>query len=106
MPNAGFAGNEFVTYVVVSDGVGTATATLAIEVQNRSPTAVNDNYSVHSAIPSRFAAGASVLSNDNDGDGDPFSVLSHGAAITARSASAPTAPSAYRRTRASRAMNS
>ena len=33
-PNAGFAGNEFVTYVV-SDGVGTATATLVIEVQKR-----------------------------------------------------------------------
>ena len=79
VPNAGFAGNEFVTYVV-SDGVGTATATLAIEVQNESPTAVNDSYSVHSGNTLTVAAGAGVLSNDSDGDGDPFSVLSHGAA--------------------------
>ena len=67
------------TYVV-SDGVGTATATLAIEVQNESPTAVNDSYSVHSGNTLTVAAGAGVLSNDSDGDGDPFSVLSHGAA--------------------------
>ena len=69
------------TYVV-SDGVGTATATLVIEVQNESPTAVNDNYSVQTGNTLTVAAGSGVLSNDNDGDlSDPFSVLSHGAAM-------------------------
>ena len=59
----------FVTYVV-SDGVGTATATLAIEVQNRSPTAVNDNYSVQSGKPSRLPRAPPAVER-NDGDGDP-----------------------------------
>jgi VCBS repeat-containing protein len=76
-PNANFSGIDSYTYTI-SDGHGTSTATVTINVAevNDPPVAVNDNYPATEDQPLTIPA-PGVLDNDMDPDGDPLSVISN-----------------------------
>src|SRR5206468_927273 len=64
-PAAGFAGTDSFSYAA-SDGVDAPHATVAIDVLNAPPVAVNDNY----VIDVNASQSGNVLANDSDADGD------------------------------------
>ncbi|NDK36985.1 Ig-like domain-containing protein, partial [Rhodovulum sulfidophilum] len=74
-PNAGFVGTEVLTYTV-SDGTTFSQAEVTIAVANTPPAAVDDSYSVHAGEVLTVAAGAGLLANDSDADGDAINVTS------------------------------
>ncbi|MCX7843915.1 MAG: cadherin-like domain-containing protein, partial [Candidatus Bipolaricaulota bacterium] len=73
-PPANWTGTTTFTYRAKdTSNAYSNTATVTITVQNRSPTAQNDNYYTYMGIPlTRSAPG--VLANDFDPDGDPLTV--------------------------------
>ncbi len=69
-PDAGYTGADAFTYQV-SDGVATDTATATLTVSNDGPIANDDpSYTVHRNGSLTVGAGAGVLSNDTDANGD------------------------------------
>ncbi len=74
VPNAGFAGVDTFTYAA-SDGVSSSTATVTITVANTSPTAANESYVVDEDNVLTVGAGAGLLANDADADGDPLAAV-------------------------------
>jgi hypothetical protein len=72
-PNANFNGADSFTYTISDGNGGTDTASVSITVTavNDSPDAVNDSASV---AEDSSANGLNVRANDNDPDGDSFSI--------------------------------
>ena len=76
-PDAGFIGTDTFTYTVSDGNGGTDTATATITVfdpTNTAPTAADDAYVTDEDTVLTVAAGAGVLANDVDLDGDPLSL--------------------------------
>ncbi|MEI4234586.1 Ig-like domain-containing protein, partial [Roseovarius sp. D22-M7] len=82
-PDPGFVGTETITYTV-SDGTETATGEVTINVSTTSPVANDppvandDGYTVRAGEALTVAAGAGLLLNDTDPDGDPLEVVGFG----------------------------
>ncbi|TFL17982.1 Ig-like domain-containing protein [Jannaschia formosa] len=74
-PDAGFVGQEVLTYTI-TDGAETATGEVTISVENDPPVANDDSYSVDDGEVLTVAAGAGLLANDTDADGDTLTVQS------------------------------
>ncbi|MEM9342041.1 MAG: Ig-like domain-containing protein [Pseudomonadota bacterium] len=73
-PNAGFEGNDSFTYTISDGNGGTDTATVSVTVDaepNTAPDAANDS----AETDFETAVTISVLSNDNDVDGDTLSII-------------------------------
>ena len=75
VPNANFTGTDQFTYSI-NDGTSQSapiTVTLTITPVNDAPAAKNDSYATDEDVPLTIAAGAGVLANDFDIDGDTLS---------------------------------
>jgi VCBS repeat-containing protein len=76
VPEPGFIGEDIFTYVA-SDGTGQsseATVTISVIASNEAPIARNDAYATRENEP-LIIASPGILANDNDGDGDPLTVI-------------------------------
>ena len=74
-PFTGYTGADSFTYTIDDGNGGTDTATVSITIAgaNRAPNAVND---VSFSVPEGAAATPlAVLANDDDPDGDSFSIV-------------------------------
>ncbi len=73
-PDAGFTGTDGFQYTLF-DQTDSATANVTIEVvSNTGPVATDDAYTAHQDTPLTVAAGAGVLANDTDPDGDALTI--------------------------------
>jgi hypothetical protein len=95
-PAHGFSGTETFAYSV-TDGNASDTATVTVTVINRTPVGVDDYLTVSRG---GSAATISVLSNDNDAEGDALSLVSvsapdHGTAVKSGNAVIYTPPNDY-----------
>ncbi len=82
-PDANYNGPDSFTFTANDGHVDSAPATVSLTVNsvNDNPTAVNDSATVLAAGPRTLTVAATtLLSNDNDVDGDSLSVISVGAA--------------------------
>ena len=77
-PNAGFSGTDSFGYTVSDGNGGSDTATVTVTVDggavNRPPVAVDDDAGTREDVPVTIT----VLANDSDPDGDPFTVAAVG----------------------------
>ncbi|MCV0403030.1 MAG: tandem-95 repeat protein [Chloroflexi bacterium] len=88
-PNAGFTGTDTFTYRASDGGFTTLDQLVTITVSNTPPTAVADpDYATSKNAPLTVAAGAGVLANDTDADGDALTVAPSGVRATSASGSA------------------
>lgn len=76
-PAAGFVGTDSFTYKA-NDGTldsNVATVTITVNSTNDAPVAVDDAYTMNEDTVLTIAAGAGVLANDTDADGDPLTAI-------------------------------
>ncbi len=76
-PNTGFSGTDSFTYTVRdADGAvsNTATVTVTVTAVNHAPVAVPDTFTVAEG-GTLSGAGANVLANDSDADGNPLTAI-------------------------------
>jgi VCBS repeat-containing protein len=76
-PAANFAGTDTFTYKA-SDGTlesSPATVTITVQPVNDAPVGVADQYHTSPDTPLNVGAGAGVLANDTDADGDPLTAV-------------------------------
>ena len=74
-PDAGFSGSDSFVYVI-TDGIATAQATVAITVVEGNPTPADDSYSVQRDSTLVIAA-PGVLANDTDPNGDVITAFQY-----------------------------
>ena len=78
-PAPGFTGTETLHYTV-SDGIDTAQGTLQIQVDNQAPATAPDSYTLVQGRTILVDAGAGLLANDSDPDGDLLQLENYQAA--------------------------
>ena len=70
-PDFGYTGPDWFTYDA-TDGAGSSSATVYIDVTNAPPCTCPDEYSISHSETLTVDATEGVLANDSDADGDPF----------------------------------
>ena len=71
-PDAAYVGPDSFTYRASDGSLTSNIATVTISVTNAAPVGIVDSYAAIHGLPMSIGAGAGVLHNDSDGDGDPL----------------------------------